>query len=57
MAPFIDSRSVPTAEEIGLGNDVEAIYNHLQKDPVKMSMFANGLSEIRLEHKEHEIEM
>ncbi|OOQ83211.1 hypothetical protein PEBR_36336 [Penicillium brasilianum] len=56
MAPFVDSRSVPTAEEIGLGNDVEAIYSHLQKDPVKMSMFANGLSEIRLEHKEHEIE-
>lgn len=56
MAPFVDSRSLHTAEEIGLGNDVRAMYTHLQEDPVAMSKFANGLSEIRLEHKQHEIE-
>lgn len=56
VAPFVDSRSLHTAEEIGLGNDVQAIYSHLNENPVAMSKFANGLSEIRLEHKQHEIE-
>ncbi|KAJ5488858.1 hypothetical protein N7539_003748 [Penicillium diatomitis] len=56
MAPFIDSRSLRTAEEIGLGNDVSAIYEQLQHDPLRMSTFVSGLSDIRLEHKQHEID-
>jgi len=56
MAPFIDLRSLKTAKEIGIGTDVEAIYEALNRDPVQMSWLANGLSNVRLEHREHAIE-
>ncbi|KAJ5159883.1 uncharacterized protein N7482_006887 [Penicillium canariense] len=56
VAPFVDSRSLRTAEELGMGSDVHAIYSKLQKDPVAMSKFVNGLSEIRLEKKQPELE-
>jgi hypothetical protein len=49
IAPSIDSRSLKTAEEIGIGTDLNQIYKILDQDPVRMSWFANGLSEIRLE--------
>ncbi|EPS32632.1 hypothetical protein POX_d05211 [Penicillium oxalicum] len=56
MAPFVDTRSLHTAQEIGLGSNVSAIYAQLEQDPIRMSKFVNGLSNIRLEHKQHEIE-
>jgi hypothetical protein len=55
MAPFVDSRSLKTAEEIGIGTDVEAMYEALQRDPAQMSRFANGLSTVRLEHRQQAI--
>lgn len=55
MAPFIDARSTQTAEEIGIGTDLDAIYAELKQDPLEMSKFANGLSMVRLEHREGQV--
>ncbi|KAL4931601.1 uncharacterized protein BDV17DRAFT_256094 [Aspergillus undulatus] len=51
IAPFVDSRSLQTAEEAGLGTDLEAIYGDLEKDPVKMCKLANALSAARLDKR------
>lgn len=51
MAPFLDERSLKTAEEIGIGSDLDAIYDAVQRDPVQMSWFGNGLSAVRLEKR------
>jgi hypothetical protein len=52
VAPFIDSRSLNTAAEVGIGTDLVQIYRALEEDPVRMSLFTNGLSEVRLEKKQ-----
>ncbi|KAJ5246347.1 hypothetical protein N7468_001330 [Penicillium chermesinum] len=51
IAPFLDSRSLNTAAEIEIGQDLDAIYGALGRDPKEMSVFANGLSTVRLEKK------
>ncbi|KAJ5558629.1 hypothetical protein N7535_008846 [Penicillium sp. DV-2018c] len=56
IAPSIDSRSLKTADEIGIGTDLDQIYEILDQDPVRMSWFANGLSEVRLEKRQDVIE-
>jgi hypothetical protein len=56
VAPFLDSRSLDTAEEVGLGRDVDVIYEELGKDPVEMSKLARGLSAVRLHRRQGEIE-
>lgn len=56
IAPFVDSRSLKTAAEIGVGTDLDYIYGQLERDPVRMSWFANGLSEVRLEKRQTAIE-
>jgi hypothetical protein len=56
LAPSIDARSLDTAEEVGIGRDVEAIFAELDRDPVEMSRLARGLSTVRLAHKQHDIE-
>lgn len=55
MAPFVDARSAQTAEEIGIGTDLDAIYAELKQDPLEMSKFANGLSMVRLEHMQGQV--
>ncbi|KAJ5098310.1 hypothetical protein N7532_005311 [Penicillium argentinense] len=55
IAPFVDSRSLKTAGDVGIGSDIEAIYVALQRDPEQMSWFANGLSTIRLEKRQQDI--
>lgn len=57
MAPFVDARSLKTAEEVGIGTDLDSIYAELDKDPLEMSKFANGLSMVRLEKKQGQIEV
>ncbi|KAL2006232.1 hypothetical protein VTN00DRAFT_9886 [Thermoascus crustaceus] len=52
LAPFLDSRSLKTAEEVGIGTDLDAIYAELGHDPVEMSKLALGLSNVRLEKKQ-----
>jgi hypothetical protein len=51
IAPFLDSRSLQTAEEVGIGGDLNAIYGALGEKPEEMSVLANGLSTVRLEKK------
>ncbi|RAL14057.1 TVP15 family protein [Aspergillus homomorphus CBS 101889] len=46
MAPFIDGRSLETADKVGLGTDLDAIYAELGRDSMTMSRLANGLSAI-----------
>ncbi|OJJ98725.1 hypothetical protein ASPACDRAFT_79530 [Aspergillus aculeatus ATCC 16872] len=55
MAPFLDGRSLETADKVGLGTDLEAIYAELGRDCVSMSRLANGLSNVRLERKQGDI--
>lgn len=57
MAPFLDERSLKTAEEIGIGSDLDAIYDAIQRDPVQMSWFANGISAVRLEKKQRSLDI
>ncbi|KAJ5423837.1 FAD dependent oxidoreductase [Penicillium cf. griseofulvum] len=56
IAPSVDSRSLKTAAEIGIGTDLDEIYNALDRDPMRMGWFANGLSEVRLERRQKAIE-
>ncbi|KAL4872598.1 hypothetical protein BDV12DRAFT_161841 [Aspergillus spectabilis] len=51
IAPFVDSRSLQTAEESGLGTDLDAIYADLEKDSVRMCKLANALSAARLDRR------
>ncbi|KAF7158256.1 hypothetical protein CNMCM5623_003025 [Aspergillus felis] len=55
MAPFLDARSLKTAEELGIGTDLEAIYESLNRDSTRMSRLANGLSHVRLDKKQREV--
>ncbi|KAJ5713439.1 uncharacterized protein N7483_010620 [Penicillium malachiteum] len=52
IAPFLDSRSLKTADEIGIGRDLDAIYGALGREPEDMTRLANGLSKVRLEKKQ-----
>ncbi|KAJ5629513.1 hypothetical protein N7528_003170 [Penicillium herquei] len=51
IAPFLDSRSLNTADDIGIGRDLDAIYGALGREPEGMTRLANGLSKVRLEKK------
>ncbi|KAL4919813.1 COPI associated protein-domain-containing protein [Aspergillus aurantiobrunneus] len=42
IAPFVDSRSLQTAEDVGIGSDLNAIYANLNKDSVSMCKLANA---------------
>jgi hypothetical protein len=55
-APFIYSRDLATAAEIGIGCDSVEIYHALEEDPVRMNLFTNGLSEVRLEKRQDVIQ-
>ncbi|KMP00529.1 hypothetical protein CIHG_07341 [Coccidioides immitis H538.4] len=52
VAPFIAERSLVTADHIGIGKDVEAIYEAVGRDPKQMCMLARALTKIRLEKEE-----
>ena len=56
LAPFIDTRSMKTAEKCGLGKDVNAIWEAVDKDPEAMCKLASALTTLRLEKKEHEFQ-
>ncbi|CBF90039.1 uncharacterized protein ANIA_10025 [Aspergillus nidulans FGSC A4] len=51
IAPFVDSRSLKTAEDAGLGTDLNAIYESLGNDSVRMCKLANALSAARLDKR------
>ncbi|KAL4802351.1 hypothetical protein BDV18DRAFT_147345 [Aspergillus unguis] len=51
IAPFVDSRSMETAKDAGLGTDLDAIYDDLGQDSVRMCKLANALSAARLDRR------
>lgn len=57
MAPFLDERSIKTADEIGIGTNLDAMYEAVQRDPVQMSWLANGLSAVRLEKRQSTLDI
>ena len=56
LAPFIDPRSLDTAERCGLGRDVDAIWEAVGKEPEEMCKLASALTNIRLEKLEQEFQ-
>lgn len=56
LAPTTDHRSLNTADEVGIGRDIEAIYSALDRDPVQMSRLDRGLSAVRLSRSQVDIE-
>ena len=56
LGPFIDSRSLDTAERCGLGRDVNAMWEAVGKDPEELCKLASALTNIRLEKLEHEFQ-
>ncbi|KAL8930835.1 MAG: hypothetical protein Q9208_000376 [Pyrenodesmia sp. 3 TL-2023] len=54
LAPFIDPRSMKTAQQCGLGDDVEKLWAAVGKDPEKMCRLAAALTTVRLDKKEKE---
>ena len=56
LAPFIDPRSMETAERCGLSKDVNAIWEMVNKEPEEMCKLASALTIVRLEKKEHEFQ-
>lgn len=56
LAPFIDPRSIETAKQVGLGSDVDALWDAVGKDAVKMCELSSALTMVRLEKKEKEFQ-
>lgn len=54
LAPYIDPRSMKTAQQCGLGDDVQKLWEAVGKDPEKMCRLAAALTTVRLEKKEKE---
>ncbi|KAH0831553.1 hypothetical protein FOPE_00535 [Fonsecaea pedrosoi] len=54
LAPWIDPRSLQTAEHIGLGTDVQALWEEVGLSPELMCRLACALMDVRLEKKESE---
>lgn len=52
MAPYVDSRSFDTAVELGIGEDVQAMWEGCGKDNVKMAKLCAALTTVRLEKKQ-----
>lgn len=56
LAPFVDSRSLATAEEVGIGGNVDAMFAEVGRDPVEMCRLARGLSVVRLDKRQRELQ-
>ena len=54
LAPFIDPRSMKTAQQCGLGEDLGMMWEAVDKDPAQMCRLAAALTTVRLEKKEKE---
>ncbi|KAI2781314.1 hypothetical protein F4815DRAFT_467100 [Daldinia loculata] len=54
LAPFIDPRSLKTAEAIGIGDDVHTLWTKVSEDPEQMCRLAAALTKLRLDGKEKE---
>ena len=56
LAPFIDPRSLKTAEQCGIGGDVDCLWQAIGRDPMVMCKLSSALTTIRLEKKESEFQ-
>ena len=56
LAPFIDPRSMGTAENCGLGSNVDDMWEAVGKDPIEMCKLSSALTMIRLDKKEKDFE-
>lgn len=56
LAPFIDPRSLKTAEQCGIGSDVGRLWEEVGKDATQMCRLSSALTTIRLEKKEQEFQ-
>ncbi|KAK6956379.1 hypothetical protein Daesc_001656 [Daldinia eschscholtzii] len=54
LAPFVDPRSLKTAREIGIGDDVQVLWKEVSEDPEQMCRLAAALTKLRLDGKEKE---
>ncbi|KAI1472375.1 uncharacterized protein F4812DRAFT_11197 [Daldinia caldariorum] len=54
LAPFVDPRSLKTAKEIGIGDDVHALWKEVSENPEQMCRLASALTKLRLEGKQKE---
>jgi hypothetical protein len=53
LAPFVDPRSLKTAQQLGLGT-VEELWHDTGEDPMEMCRLSTALTTVRLEKKEKE---
>lgn len=51
LAPFVDSRSLATADKLGLPSDAAALFDGVEKDPMKMARLCTALTSVRLDKK------
>ncbi|KAI8966412.1 hypothetical protein F5Y11DRAFT_343474 [Daldinia sp. FL1419] len=51
LAPFIDPRSLKTAGEIGIGDDVDVLWKEVSENPERMCRLAAALTKVRLDGK------
>ncbi|KAI1378980.1 hypothetical protein F4677DRAFT_410237 [Hypoxylon crocopeplum] len=54
LAPYIDPRSLKTAESIGIGGDVHALWQEVAENPEQMCRLAAALTKVRLDGKAKE---
>ena len=54
VAPFLDPRSLKSAEQVGLGSDVDAMFDALGHNTYEMAKLEAALTKVRLEKREGE---
>ncbi|ROT42212.1 hypothetical protein SODALDRAFT_326388 [Sodiomyces alkalinus F11] len=54
VAPFLDNRSRKTAQKIGLGDDLDKIFEAVASDVARMAQLEVALTKIRLDKREGE---
>ncbi|XXH02735.1 hypothetical protein Hte_009120 [Hypoxylon texense] len=56
ISPYIDPRSLKTAEAIGIGGDMQALFQEVGGQPKEMCKLAAALTMLRLDGKEKEFQ-
>ncbi|RYP93125.1 hypothetical protein DL770_000782 [Monosporascus sp. CRB-9-2] len=49
LAPFLDPRSAKTAEAVGIGSDVQQLWDAVSQEPEQMCRLATALTKVRLD--------
>lgn len=56
LAPFIDPRSLKTAEQCGIGSNIDRLWEELGRDATQMCKLSSALTTIRLSKLENEFQ-